>query len=122
MSGGLAKAGSHESFTRRPDREAVNDNPADFPGADAAGEPSPNDTEGATMPDEVLERIHKLEVAQATQAAAATGVEATQAAVQAGAAATGAASIAGLASAVASGAAGFIIGVFMGMAIVKARA
>ena len=76
------------------------------------------------MPDEgdLLDRIHKLEVAQATQAAAAAGAEATQAATQAGAVATGAASVAGLASAVASGAGGFIIGMFMGMAIAKAKA
>lgn len=50
------------------------------------------------MPGEgdLLGRIHKLEVAQATQAATAAGAAATQAATQAGAAATGAASVAGL--------------------------
>ncbi len=75
------------------------------------------------MPDdnEMLERIHKLEVAQATQVAVGAGMEATLAATQAGAAATGAASIGGLAAAVASGAAAFIVGTFMGMAIAKAR-
>jgi len=76
------------------------------------------------MPDdgELLERIHKLEVAHATQAATAAGAEATQAATQAGATATGAASVAGLASAVVSGAAGLIIGLFLGMAISKSKA
>lgn len=84
-----------------------------------------NDTlEGATMAEEgeLLERVHKLEVAQATQAATAAGGLATQAATQAGAAATGAASVAGLAAAVASGAAGLIVGIFLGMAISKAKA
>jgi hypothetical protein len=83
-----------------------------------------NDTrEGVTIPDEgdLLERIHNLEVAPATQAATAAWAEATQAATQAGAAATGAASVAGLASAVASGAAGLIIGMFLGMAISKTK-
>ena len=76
------------------------------------------------MPDdgEVMDRIHKLEVAQATQVAAAAGTEATLAATQAGATATTAASVAGLAGAVASGAGGFIVGIFLGMAIAKAKA
>ncbi|MDQ6728446.1 MAG: hypothetical protein M3066_20125 [Actinomycetota bacterium] len=44
------------------------------------------------------------------------------AATQAGATATGAASVAGLAAAVASGAGGFIVGIFLGLAISKAKA
>ena len=82
------------------------------------------DDERNDMPedDEVMDRIHQLEVAQATQVAAAAGAEATLAATQAGATATTAASVAGLTGAVASGAAGFIVEVFLGMAIAKAKA
>lgn len=69
---------------------------------------------------DVIERIHKLEVAQATQVATTAGAQATQAATQAAAAATGAAGMAGLASSVASGAVAFIVGVFLGLAIAKA--
>jgi hypothetical protein len=68
---------------------------------------------------ELLERIHRLEVAQSTQAAAAAGAEATQAATQAGAAATGAASVAGVAAAVIAGGASLIVGIVLGMAIAK---
>lgn len=71
--------------------------------------------------DDVMERIHKLEVAQATQVAVGAGAQATLAATQAGATAAGAASVAGLAAAVASGAGGFIVGIFLGLAVSKAR-
>jgi hypothetical protein len=76
------------------------------------------------MPEDsdVNERIHKLEVAQATQVAVGAGTEATLAATQAGAAATSAASVAGLAAAVGSGAGGFVVGIFLGLAISKAKA
>ena len=53
----------------------------------------------------VMEKLHDLEVVQATQAAATVGAQATLAATGAGGMATGAASIAGLASAVVAGAA-----------------
>ncbi len=102
----------------------MDDNPSDMPGPAGVGGPVTDDThEGVAMVDdaELLERIHKLEVEQATQAATAAGAQATQAATQAGATATGAASVAGLASAVAAGAAGLIIGIFLGMAIAKSR-
>lgn len=68
----------------------------------------------------LLDRIHKLEVAQATQAAAATGAQATQAATQAGTVATNAAGMAGMGAAVVAGAAGFVVGVFLGLAISRA--
>ena len=68
-----------------------------------------------------LERVHALEVAQATQAATAAGAQATQAATQAGSVATNAAGMAGLASATAAGAAGLIIGMFLGLAIANSR-
>ena len=71
--------------------------------------------------DEVTERIHKLEVAQATQAAVGAGAQATMAATQAGATATTAASVAGLGAAGAAGAVGFIVGIFMGLAISKEK-
>ena len=83
----------------------------------------PATTETADMNnDQLIERVHALEVAQATQVAAAAGTEATLAATQAGATATTAASVAGLAGAVASGAGGLVVGIFLGMAIAKARA
>ncbi len=72
--------------------------------------------------DALLERVHELEVAQATQAAAATGAQATQAATQAGTVATNAAGMAGMGAAVISGAAGFVVGVFLGLAISNSRA
>lgn len=71
---------------------------------------------------ELLDRIHKLEVAQATQAAAATGAQATQAATVAGGMATNAAGMAGMGAAVVAGAAGLVIGVFLGLAIANSRA
>ena len=70
---------------------------------------------------DTIERIHKLEVAQAAQVAVGAGAQATLAATQAGATAAGAASVAGLAAAVASGAGGFIVGIFLGLAISKAK-
>ena len=73
------------------------------------------------MPEDeaMLERMHKLEVAQATQTAAAVGAQATMAAAEAGGMATGAAAMAGLASAVVAGASSFIVGVFLGLAIAR---
>ena len=59
--------------------------------------------------DKVVERVHALEVAQATQTAAMTGAEATQAAAHAGTWST-----------MVAGAGGFVVGVFMGMAIARA--
>jgi Na+/H+ antiporter NhaC len=71
--------------------------------------------------DDVVERIHALEVAQATQVASSAGAQATMAATQAGATAATGASVAGLAAAVASGAGGLIVGIFLGLAISKAE-
>ena len=82
--------------------------------------------EGMTMSenDESLERIHSLEVAQATaageaatQAATQAGAMSTQAATQAGAATTQAASVSGLAAAVAAGAVAFVVGIFIGISV-----
>ncbi len=65
----------------------------------------------------VMEKLHDIEVAQATLTATTAGAQATMAATTAGGMATGAASMAGLASAVVAGAAGFVVGVFMGLAV-----
>lgn len=78
-----------------------------------------NNVEENTMPeqDELTERVHALEVGQATQAAVQTGAQATQAAVQAGAASTNAAAHAGTLAAVGAGSVAFIVGIFLGIAI-----
>ena len=77
--------------------------------------------ENTSNDSDLLERIHALEVAQATQAATTAGAQATQAATQAGTMATNAAGMAGLAWANAAGAAGLIIGMFLGLAIGNSR-
>ena len=64
---------------------------------------------------DVQDLRHDLDVQAATQA----GAQSTQAATQAGAQATQAAAQAGLAAAVGSGFVAFIVGIFLGMAIVK---
>jgi hypothetical protein len=71
--------------------------------------------------DQVQERIHGLEVAQATQAATMAGAEATQAAAMAGAQAAQAAAHAGTWSTMVAGSAGFVVGIFLGMAIAATR-
>jgi hypothetical protein len=71
--------------------------------------------------EKLLERVHALEVAQATQTATQAGSAATLSATQAGAAATTAAAQAGMAAAVAAGVAGLIAGIFLGITLSKAR-
>ncbi|MEJ7789938.1 MAG: hypothetical protein WKF29_08665 [Thermoleophilaceae bacterium] len=82
--------------------------------------------------DDVQERIHALETAQATQAASAAGVEATQAATTAGMQATQAATTTGLQAAQTAAQAGtwavmtvgsvaLIVGIFLGLAISNAN-
>jgi hypothetical protein len=58
----------------------------------------------------LTERMHALEVAQATQAASMTGAHATQAAVQAG-----------MMSAVMAGAVSFVVGAVLGSLLMRAR-
>ena len=70
---------------------------------------------------DLTERIHALETAQATQAAATAGMEATQTAVTAGMQATQAAAQVGTWAVMAAGSASLIIGIFLGMAIAKAK-
>lgn len=74
--------------------------------------------EGMTMDNEkLLERIHALETAQATQTATTAGMEATQGAMQAGNMATTTAMTTGTMTTMAAGSMGLIAGVFLGMAI-----
>lgn len=74
------------------------------------------------MPEQDLtERVHALEVGQATQTAVQAGAQATQAAVQAGAASTSAAAHAGTVGMVGAGSVAFIVGLFLGIAIRGAK-
>jgi hypothetical protein len=70
--------------------------------------------------DQLLERIHALEVAQATQGATQAGSVATLTATQTGASATMAATQAGTWSTMAAGFAGLIVGIFLGVTLRKA--
>jgi hypothetical protein len=67
--------------------------------------------------EKLLERIHALETAQATQAASTAGMEATQGAVQAGNMATTTAMTTGTMTTMAAGSMGLIAGIFLGLAI-----
>lgn len=70
------------------------------------------------MPENDLqERVHGLETAQAVQAATQAGAEATQSAAMAGMTSTHAAMQAGNMAMVISGSVGFIVGVFLGITI-----
>jgi hypothetical protein len=71
---------------------------------------------------DLIERVHSLEVAQATQAATLAGAQATQAATQAGMTATQVAAHAGTWATMAAGSVALVVGLFLGMAIAKARA
>jgi len=70
---------------------------------------------------DLLERIHALETAQATQAAATAGMEATNAAATAGLQAAQLAAHAGTWAVLVAGSASLIVGTLLGMAIVKAK-
>jgi hypothetical protein len=67
--------------------------------------------------EKLLERIHTLEVAQATQSAATAGMEATQGAALAGNMATTTAMTTGTMTTMAAGSIGLIVGIFLGIAI-----
>jgi hypothetical protein len=71
--------------------------------------------------DDMKERIHALETAQATQAATTAGMEATQTAATAGMQAAQAAAQAGTWAVMAAGSVSLIVGMFLGMAIAKAK-
>jgi hypothetical protein len=70
---------------------------------------------------DLTERVHALETAQATQAATMAGAQATQAATQAGMTTTQAAAHAGTWATMTAGSVGLVVGLFLGMAIAKAR-
>ncbi len=78
-----------------------------------------NDEKGIMDNEKLLERIHALETAQATQAATTAGLEATQGAVQAGNMATTTAMTTGTMTTMAAGSIGLIVGIFLGMAIAR---
>jgi hypothetical protein len=71
--------------------------------------------------DDMKERIHALETAQATQAATTAGMEATQTAATAGMQAAQAAAQVGTWAVMAAGSVSLIVGMFLGMAIAKAK-
>jgi hypothetical protein len=78
--------------------------------------------EGTSMDDnEIQERLHAVETAQATGAATLAGAQATQAAAQAGQTATMAAMQAGNMATIAAGGIGLIAGIFIGLAVRSAR-
>ena len=71
--------------------------------------------------DDLKERIHALETAQATQAATTAGMEATQTATTAGMQAAQATAQAGTWAVMVAGSASLIIGMFLGMAIASSK-
>ena len=77
-------------------------------------------TQGTKMDnDQMLERIHALEVTQAAQAASMAGAEATQTAMNAGNMATTTAMTTGTVMAVAAGGISLVVGMFLGLALRK---
>jgi hypothetical protein len=79
-------------------------------------------TRGASMDDnELQERLHAVEVAQATGAATLAGAQATQAAAQAGTTATVTAMQAGTVGMMATGSVALIVGIFLGIVIRSPR-
>lgn len=71
--------------------------------------------------EDLAQRVHALETAQAVQAAVQVGAQATQAAVQAGAATTTAAAHAGTWAVFVTGGVAFVAGIFLGVNIRSAR-
>jgi lipid-binding SYLF domain-containing protein len=71
--------------------------------------------------DETVERLHSVEVAQATQAATMAGAQATQAAADVGMTSTNAAAHAGVIGMMAAGSVSLIVGIFLGIVIRGAR-
>ena len=70
---------------------------------------------------EIQERLHAVEVAQATGAATLAGAQATQAAAQAGTTSTVTAMNAGTVGMMATGSVGLVVGIFLGIVIRSAR-
>jgi hypothetical protein len=77
---------------------------------------------GASMDEkEIQERLHAVEVAQATGAATLAGAQATQAAAQAGTTTTVTAMNAGTVGMMATGSVALVVGIFLGIVIRSAR-
>jgi hypothetical protein len=77
---------------------------------------------GASMDDtEIQERLHAVEVTQATGAATLAGAQATQAAAQAGTTATTSAMQAGTVGMMATGSVALVVGIFLGIVIRSVR-
>ena len=70
---------------------------------------------------EIRERLHTVEVAQATGAATLVGAQATQAAAQAGTTATVTAMNAGTVGMMATGSVALVVGIFLGIVIRSVR-
>jgi hypothetical protein len=71
--------------------------------------------------DQIVERLHAVEVAQATSGATLAGAQATQAAAEAGMTTTNAAAHGGVIGMMATGSVGLIVGIFLGIVIRGAR-
>ena len=67
--------------------------------------------------EQLTERMHAVETAQATQAASLAGMEGTQAAVQAGNMATTTAMATGTMTTMAAGSVALLVGIFLGLTI-----
>ena len=67
--------------------------------------------------DQMVDRIHAVETAQAAQTASMAGAEATQAAVEVGNMATTTAMNAGIMTTMAAGSVALIVGIFLGLAV-----
>jgi hypothetical protein len=100
------------------DRTATQERPQNDaqPSIKSSGSPQ----EPPTDLQKLTERLHALEVAQATQFATQAGSVATLSATQAGATATQAAAQAGTWSTMMAGSIALIVGIFLGMGIIKA--
>src|SRR3954464_61306 len=83
---------------------------------------TPTTQEAATMDNnELQERLHAVEVAQATGAATLAGSQTTQAAAQAGTTTTVTAMNAGTVGMMATGSVALVVGIFLGIVIRSAR-
>lgn len=100
----------------------LEDGPVPNEGATAVHQATERKRETETVDnEELLERVHGLETAQATQAATTAGMAATQTATTAGMQAAQAAAQAGTWAVMMAGSAGVVLGVLLGMAIAKAK-
>lgn len=70
---------------------------------------------------DVRSELEQLKIGQATQAATLAGAQATQAATTAGIASTNAAAQAGMVGTWVAGSVGFIVGIFLGILLVRSR-